>query len=112
MQVYQDAKCYLKGIFNAIEAFCSDQDSHGWRVEASIESAALLEYSEVRSLESPFDLAGEYPLETKVTSELLLHAKALQELFEGEQPQLMWLSGRPTLYVAKVGGSVPVKCQR
>jgi hypothetical protein len=24
MQVYQDAKCYLKGIFNAIEAFCSD----------------------------------------------------------------------------------------
>ncbi len=26
--------------------------------------------------------------------------------------QLMWLSGRPTLYVAKVGGSVPAKCQR
>ncbi len=25
--------------------------------------------------------------------------------------QLMWLSGRPTLYVAKVGGSVPAKCQ-
>ena len=24
MQVYQDAKCYLKGIFNAIEAFRSD----------------------------------------------------------------------------------------
>ncbi len=24
MQVYQDAKCYLKGIFNAIEAFCLD----------------------------------------------------------------------------------------
>jgi hypothetical protein len=26
--------------------------------------------------------------------------------------QLMWLSGRPTLSVAKVGGSVPAKCQR
>ncbi len=25
--------------------------------------------------------------------------------------QLMWLSGRPTLYVAEVGGSVPAKCQ-
>ena len=26
--------------------------------------------------------------------------------------QLMWLSGRPMLYVAKVGGLVPAKCQR
>ncbi len=26
--------------------------------------------------------------------------------------QLMWLSGRPTLSVAKVRGSVPAKCQR
>ncbi len=94
MQVYQDAKCYLKGIFNSIEAFCSDQDSLGWHVKVLIESVALLEYSEVCSLESPFDLAEEYPLETKVTSELLLHAKALQELFEGEQPLMVPI--RPT----------------
>jgi hypothetical protein len=30
MQVYQDAKCYLKGIFNALEAFRADHDSLGW----------------------------------------------------------------------------------
>ncbi len=30
MQVYQDAKCYLKGIFNALEAFRVDCDSQGW----------------------------------------------------------------------------------
>ncbi len=30
LQVYQDAKCYLKGIFNALEAFRSNQDSQGW----------------------------------------------------------------------------------
>ncbi len=51
------------------------RDSLEWGVEASIESAAKLEYSDPRSLESPFDLSGEYPLETKVTSELLLHAE-------------------------------------
>ena len=94
MQVYHDAKCYLKGFFNAIEGFRSDRDSLGWRVEDSIESAAILEYSDPRSLESPFESPGEYPLETKVTSELLLHAEALQELFTGEQPLMTPI--RPT----------------
>ena len=32
MQVYQDAKCYLKGFFNALEAFRPDRDSQGWRI--------------------------------------------------------------------------------
>jgi hypothetical protein len=89
MQVYQDAKCYLKGFFNAIKAFCSNRDSLGWRVEESIDSAELLEYSEIHSHESPLDLPGDYPLETKVTSELLLHAEALQELFGGEHPLMV-----------------------
>ncbi len=65
MQVYQDAKCYLKGIFNAIEAFRSDRDSQGWRVKAAVNSAAFLDYSVGRSVKSPLDLPGEYPLETK-----------------------------------------------
>ncbi len=59
MQVYQDAKCYLKGFFNAIEAFCSNQDSLGWHVEESIDSAELLEYSEIHSHKSPLDLPGD-----------------------------------------------------
>ena len=59
-----------------------------------MESAAMLEYSDPRSLESPYDLPGEYPLETKVTSELLLHAEALQELFGQEQPLMTPI--RPT----------------
>ena len=42
MQVYQDAKCYLKGIFNAIEVFRSDRDPQGWRIDSSIESAEML----------------------------------------------------------------------
>jgi hypothetical protein len=59
MQVYQDAKCYLKGIFNAIEAFCSDGNSQGRRVETVINSAAFLDYSVGRSVESPLDLPRE-----------------------------------------------------
>jgi hypothetical protein len=94
MQVYQDAKCYLKGLFNAIEAFRGDRDSLGWRVDAAFDSAELLEYSEIHSHDSPLDLPSEYPLDTKVTSELLLHAEALQELFEGEHPLMVPI--RPT----------------
>jgi hypothetical protein len=86
MQVYQDAKCYLKGVFNAIEAFRSERDPEGWRVESLIDSAAFLEYSHENGLESPLDVQGDYPLQTKVTSELLLHAEALHVLFKGEQP--------------------------
>jgi hypothetical protein len=29
MQVYKDSKCYLRGFFNAIEAFRSDRDPEG-----------------------------------------------------------------------------------
>ena len=95
MQVYSDAKCYLKGIFNAIEAFRSDRDPDGWRIDASVDSAELLEYSREVGLESPVELLqGDYPLLTKVTPELLLHAEAFQVLFEGEMPRMVPL--RPT----------------
>ena len=89
LQVYHDAKCYLKGIFNAIEAFRSNQDPEGWRIESSVNSAAFLEYSSELGLESPMELQGDYPLEKKVAAELLLHAEALQELFKGKQPLMV-----------------------
>jgi hypothetical protein len=56
MQVYHDAKCYLKGIFNAIEAFMPDRDPKGWHIESSIGSAALLEYGHEVGLQSPVEL--------------------------------------------------------
>ena len=66
MQVYQDAKCYLKGVFNAIEAFRSERDPEGWRVESLIDSAAFLEYSHENGLESPLDVQGDYPLQQRL----------------------------------------------
>jgi hypothetical protein len=81
-------------MFNAIEAFRSDQDPEGWCIDSLIDSAAMLEYSHDVGLESPLELQGDYPLETKTTTELLLHVEALQLLFEGEE--LLMVPLRPT----------------
>ncbi len=94
LQVYQDAKCYLKGIFNTLEAFRSDRDPQGWRIGYSEDSAELLEFAVDTGQDSVLDAQADYPLLTSATSELLLHAEALQILFEGEQPMLVPV--RPT----------------
>ena len=48
-----------------------------------------LEYTHDHGLESPLDLQGDYPPQTKTTTELLLHCKELQMLFVGEDPLLV-----------------------
>lgn len=95
VQVYSDAKCYLKGIFNALEAFRTDRDSEGWRLQQNAaDSAELLEFGVSTGQDSPLDAQGDYPLATAVTSELLAHTEALQVLFQGEHPIMVPI--RPT----------------
>ncbi len=94
MQVYEDAKYYLKGFFNALEAFRSDQDPEGWRIQNSVDAEVFLEFGHDVGEGSPLDVQGDYPLLTPVTSELLLHVKALQTLFVREQPLMIPI--RPT----------------
>ncbi len=89
MQVYANAKPYLKGMFNALEAFRVDQDSVGWQTDVSVDSTKLLECSVKTSQDSPLDVQDDYPVLTPVTLELLLHAKALQILFKGELPLMV-----------------------
>ena len=55
MQVYKDAKWYVKGFFNAIEAFGSDQDPKGWRIQNSANAAAFLEFGHKRGEGSALD---------------------------------------------------------
>ncbi len=55
MQVYINAKPYLKGIFNTLEAFRVDRDSMGWRTDVSVDSTELLEYSVKTGQDSPLD---------------------------------------------------------
>jgi hypothetical protein len=80
MQVYRDAKCYLKGIFNALEAFRVDRDSLGWQINTFEDSAELLEFSIETGQDSPLDAWVDYPVLTPVNPELLLHTEALQIL--------------------------------
>lgn len=35
-EVYQDARCYLKGFFNAVEAFRANQDHNGWQMKMEV----------------------------------------------------------------------------
>ena len=48
----------------------------------------MLEYSHDHGLESPLELQGDYPLQTRVTTEMMLYVEALQILFSGDQPLL------------------------
>ena len=41
IQVYSDARSYLKGISNAIEAFRWGRDMDGWRLQYSMDQAEL-----------------------------------------------------------------------
>ena len=81
-EVYGDARCYLKGFFNALEAFRSDRDVDRWRLQDAIDLAAKLEDDDAGTIEALAD----YPVLTKITPELLDHARALQRMFSSEEP--------------------------
>jgi hypothetical protein len=89
MQVYRNAKCYLKGIFNALEAFRADRDSLGWRINMLVDLTELLEFSIETGQDSPLDAQGDYPVLTPMNLDLLLHAEALQIIFAGKQPLMV-----------------------
>eukprot|EP00986_Skeletonema_menzelii_P016382 scaffold14397_cov80-Skeletonema_menzelii.AAC.1 len=81
-EMYTDARCYLKGFFNALEAFRSDRDVDGWRLQTVMDQAAELEDNDASTVEAVAD----YPVLTKITPELLTHAQALLTLFHAEEP--------------------------
>lgn len=81
-EVYSDVRCYLRGFFNAIEAFRWNRDCDGWRLQDAMESAAQLEDEDASRAAAGQD----YPATTKITSELLMHASALLEVFKSEEP--------------------------
>ena len=84
----------FEGIFNALEAFRTNWDLEGWRLQNAADSAELLEFGVSTEQDSPLDAQGDYSLATAVTSELLAHAEALQVLFQGEH--LIMVPIRPT----------------
>jgi hypothetical protein len=108
--VYREARCYLKGFFNAVEAFRADRDINGWRIKEGIDGPLLPELgidsgltevefedaaAKARELEdedAPTAVAqAGYPPLTKITPELLAHAEALLELFDTEEPRAVFI---------------------
>jgi hypothetical protein len=110
-EVYQDARPYLKGFFNAIESFRADRDHNGWRIRTGadldlaqsgiIDDCALTplqvqiamdsaESLEINDASTSAAMVG-YPLLTSITSELLAHCEALIELFDGDLPREVFI---------------------
>lgn len=82
--IYPEGRPYLKGMFNAMEAFRSNRDVDGWRLQELIDEVEDLEATDASTAEAG---AG-YPLNTSITNELKMHVSALQRLFNGDAPRL------------------------
>ena len=83
-ELYTEGRCFLKGFFNAIEAFRPDRDADGWRMEISQDEAYELELFDGTRAEA----GGEYPALTRVTYQLVLHVHALRRLFDTDEPRV------------------------
>ena len=81
-EVYPEGRPYLKGIYNAMEAFRDDRDIEGWRLQTAFDSALALERTDATRAQA----SGDYPPFTPVTSEMTLHVKGLLTLFNTEHP--------------------------
>ena len=89
-EVYADGRSYLKGIFNAIEAFRWNRDIDGWRLQDAMDTVAQFEMNEASA--SAADIG--YPRDTKITPEMRLHIEALRTLFAADAPHAVPI--RPT----------------
>ena len=81
-EAHPHGRPYLKGFFNAIEAFRFGRDMDGWRLDDAMLAAQDLEFNDEGRAQA---LEG-YPSETRITDELKLHTQALLDIFCEEDP--------------------------
>jgi len=84
-EVYTNGRCYLKGFFNAIEAWRDNRDIDGWRLVDEMNAVGALDSKEAPVLE----FRKGYPAVTRVTDELTAHANALLRLFSSPSPLMV-----------------------
>ena len=89
-EVYPLGRCYLKGFFNAVEAWRDGRDLEGWRLSQEMDVAGGMDAREAHVME--FEKG--YPVTTRITQELIQHCQALERLFAGDTPLMTPL--RPT----------------
>ena len=89
-EVYTTGRCFLKGFFNAVEAWRLGRDIDGWKL-----ADAMNELSQLDAIEADeTEYRKGYPIATRITDELLDHVNALLELFASDIPLMVPL--RPT----------------
>ena len=89
-EVYPEGRCFLKGFFNALEAFRGDRDPDGWRLQGLMDAARIVELTDA----PPAQAREGYPYTTRITDQLKMHVDALLELFPTDVP--LALPVRPT----------------
>ncbi len=89
-EVYSEGRCFMKGFYNAMEAFHANRDDDGWRLAVWEDEVVALETNDATRAFA----ANGYPDRTRVTYELILHVDALRRLFTGSVPRVVQL--RPT----------------
>jgi len=89
-EVYPLGRTYLKGFFNAIEAWREGRDLDGWKLSELMDESAGMDARDASLVE----FSKGYPVSTHVTNELIDHCRALTELFKNPSPLLVPL--RPT----------------
>ncbi len=80
--LYPEGRVFLKGFFNAHEAFRGDRDVDGWWLEGLMDASRIVEISNP----TPEQAADGYPYITRVTEQLKMHVEALLELFPTDEP--------------------------
>ena len=95
-EVYTDARPYLKGFFNAVEAFRNNRDIDGWRLQEVMYQVATLAGDDALAEDDAPDVVTlvDYPAETRITDELKAHVGALTLLFKGDSARAIPI--RPT----------------
>ena len=81
-EIYPEGRSYLKGNFNALEAWRGWRDVDGWRLQKAVDSLQELEMKGA----SHEEYQSTYPKHVRITDELVLHVTGLLLLFHTKEP--------------------------
>ena len=81
-EIYPEGRPYLKGAFNALEAWRGWHDVDGWRLQRAEDALRDLTTRGASQAKCQAD----YHEHVRITDELLVHVRGLLKLFHTEEP--------------------------
>ena len=81
-EIYPEGRPYLKGAFNALEAWRGWRDVDGWRLQITVDTLKDLSSRGASNAE----YQATYPEHIRITDELLAHVNGLLKLFHTAEP--------------------------